>query len=391
MKANLAQREPDQLKRWEAMGLYERIRAARAGAEQFILHDGPPYANGEIHIGHAVNKVLKDIIVKSRTLDGMDAPYVPGWDCHGLPIELQVEKKKGKPGQKISAVPVPRRLPRLCRNPGRAPADGLQAARGPGGLGPAVSDHGLRVRGRDHPLARPHRRERTSAKGREAGPLVHRLRLRAGGGRGGVRGQTVHRGGRAIRGAGPRGPGGPLPRLAQRLRRGPGPCGDLDHHALDPARQPGGRPQPGARVRHRPGGDRRPSGAPDRRRGPAQGHHAPLGLRALPGHGLWARRGLRGAEAPASLLRSGGAGDPGRARDPGCRHRRGAHGPGPRPGGLHRRPALPAPGGQPGGRRRPLPARNPAVRGRKRVQGQRARGRDPEGPRRPAAGAAIHP
>ncbi len=103
MKANLAQREPEMLKAWEAMRLYEMIREARAGAEQFILHDGPPYANGEIHIGHAVNKVLKDIIVKAHTLDGMDAPFVPGWDCHGLPIELQVEKKKGKPGHKISA------------------------------------------------------------------------------------------------------------------------------------------------------------------------------------------------------------------------------------------------------------------------------------------------
>ncbi len=103
MKANLPQREPEMLKRWEAADLYAQIRAARAGAEPFILHDGPPYANGDIHIGHAVNKVLKDIIVKSRTLDGLDAPYVPGWDCHGLPIELQVEKKEGKPGQKISA------------------------------------------------------------------------------------------------------------------------------------------------------------------------------------------------------------------------------------------------------------------------------------------------
>ncbi len=103
MKANLAQREPAMLAAWEAMDLYGLIREARAGAERFILHDGPPYANGEIHIGHAVNKVLKDIIVKSRTLDGLDAPYVPGWDCHGLPIELQVEKKQGKPGHKISA------------------------------------------------------------------------------------------------------------------------------------------------------------------------------------------------------------------------------------------------------------------------------------------------
>ncbi len=103
MKANLAQREPEMLARWASLDVYARIREARAGAATFILHDGPPYANGDIHIGHAVNKVLKDIIVKARTLDGLDAPYVPGWDCHGLPIELQVEKKRGKPGHKISA------------------------------------------------------------------------------------------------------------------------------------------------------------------------------------------------------------------------------------------------------------------------------------------------
>ena len=103
MRGNLAQREPEMLKRWEEKGLYARIREACAGRPKFILHDGPPYANGEIHIGHAVNKVIKDIIVKSRTLDGYDSPYVPGWDCHGLPIELQVEKKVGKPGGKISA------------------------------------------------------------------------------------------------------------------------------------------------------------------------------------------------------------------------------------------------------------------------------------------------
>ena len=103
MKGNLAQREPQRLKRWEEMDLYARQREVASGRPRFILHDGPPYANGEIHIGHAVNKVLKDIIVKSRGLDGFDAPYVPGWDCHGLPIELQVEKRAGKPGQKITA------------------------------------------------------------------------------------------------------------------------------------------------------------------------------------------------------------------------------------------------------------------------------------------------
>ncbi len=101
MKGNLANREPEMLRRWEEMDLYARLREAGRGRPRFVLHDGPPYANGEIHIGHAVNKVLKDIIVKSRTLDGYDAPYVPGWDCHGLPIELNVEKKVGKAGQKV--------------------------------------------------------------------------------------------------------------------------------------------------------------------------------------------------------------------------------------------------------------------------------------------------
>ncbi len=103
MRGNLANREPDMLKRWYKEDLYGEIRKAKKGKKSFILHDGPPYANGDIHIGHALNKILKDIIIKSKTLAGYDAPYVPGWDCHGLPIELKVEKKTGKPGQKISA------------------------------------------------------------------------------------------------------------------------------------------------------------------------------------------------------------------------------------------------------------------------------------------------
>jgi isoleucyl-tRNA synthetase len=103
MKANLTQREPQRLKQWEGMGLYQKMRAAGAGKPTFTLHDGPPYANGELHVGHAVNKILKDIITKSKTLSGFDAPYVPGWDCHGLPIELNVEKKVGKPGHKVTA------------------------------------------------------------------------------------------------------------------------------------------------------------------------------------------------------------------------------------------------------------------------------------------------
>jgi len=96
MRGDLAKREPAWLQKWQDKKLYQRIRDARKGAKKFILHDGPPYANGDIHIGHAVNKILKDIIVKSKTLSGFDAPYVPGWDCHGLPIELVVEKNHGK-------------------------------------------------------------------------------------------------------------------------------------------------------------------------------------------------------------------------------------------------------------------------------------------------------
>ena len=103
MKANLAQREPDRLKAWSEMDLYAQIREVGQGKPKFILHDGPPYANGDLHVGHAINKILKDIIIKSKTLSGFDAPYVPGWDCHGLPIELNVEKKVGKPGHKVTA------------------------------------------------------------------------------------------------------------------------------------------------------------------------------------------------------------------------------------------------------------------------------------------------
>ncbi|MGI9329974.1 MAG: isoleucine--tRNA ligase [Gammaproteobacteria bacterium] len=103
MRANLAQREPKMLAAWQEQDLYGQIRRVSAGRKPFVLLDGPPYANGKIHLGHAVNKVLKDIVVKSRTLAGFDAPYIPGWDCHGLPIELQVEKKHGKVGRKLDA------------------------------------------------------------------------------------------------------------------------------------------------------------------------------------------------------------------------------------------------------------------------------------------------
>lgn len=103
MKAGLPQREPETLQRWDSLGLYQKLRQIGEGRPKFILHDGPPYANGEIHIGHALNKILKDIILRSKTLSGYDAPYVPGWDCHGLPIEHKVETTHGKnlPADKV--------------------------------------------------------------------------------------------------------------------------------------------------------------------------------------------------------------------------------------------------------------------------------------------------
>jgi isoleucyl-tRNA synthetase len=111
MRGNLANREPEMLKQWNEAGLYKKLRTQAAGRPTFILHDGPPYANGKLHIGHAINKILKDIIIKSKTLSGFDAPYIPGWDCHGLPIEAQVEKKVGKVGAKVDAT----KFRQLCR------------------------------------------------------------------------------------------------------------------------------------------------------------------------------------------------------------------------------------------------------------------------------------
>src|SRR5439155_517246 len=111
MKANLPQNEPKILEQWEEMRLYERIRKARKGLPLYVLHDGPPYTSGPIHLGTALNKCLKDFIVKSKTMAGFDAPYVPGWDCHGLPIEIKVDQQLG--GKKLQMRPLDVR--RECR------------------------------------------------------------------------------------------------------------------------------------------------------------------------------------------------------------------------------------------------------------------------------------
>src|SRR5258708_29189337 len=102
MKANLQTVEPEWLERWRAMGLYGKIRERRKGAPKFVLHDGPPYANGNIHLGTALNKILKDLVVKSRSMAGYDAPYVLGYDCHGLPIELKVDRELGSKKREMS-------------------------------------------------------------------------------------------------------------------------------------------------------------------------------------------------------------------------------------------------------------------------------------------------
>ncbi|MGD1092566.1 MAG: class I tRNA ligase family protein [Bryobacteraceae bacterium] len=103
MKASLSQLEPKLLARWDETRLYHRIRAARAGQPAYILHDGPPYANGTIHLGTAFNKIIKDFIVKVKTMEGFDSPYVPGWDCHGLPIEIRVDTQLGAKKSGMSA------------------------------------------------------------------------------------------------------------------------------------------------------------------------------------------------------------------------------------------------------------------------------------------------
>jgi isoleucyl-tRNA synthetase len=123
MKANLAGREPEMLAYWEKIDLYAKLRELGRGRQRFVLHDGPPYANGDIHIGHAVNKILKDFIVKSKALSGFDAPYVPGWDCHGLPIELNVEKKVGKVGARVDA----KTFRAKCREYARKQVDGQRS------------------------------------------------------------------------------------------------------------------------------------------------------------------------------------------------------------------------------------------------------------------------
>ena len=146
MKAGLPEKEPGILARWLGDGLEAQLRERRRGREKFILHDGPPYANGDIHIGHALNHILKDLVVRTQTLLGKDAPYVPGWDCHGLPIEWKVEGTVSREEAQQGRGPrgrVPRRVPGVRAALGRPPARAAEAPRRRRRLGPSVPDDGL--------------------------------------------------------------------------------------------------------------------------------------------------------------------------------------------------------------------------------------------------------
>ena len=154
MKANLQTAEPEWLARWQEMDLYGQIRQNRARRPKFVLHDGPPYANGHIHIGHALNKILKDFVVRSRTMAGYDAPYVPGWDCHGLPIELKVDRELGPKKHDMSVADFRRACRRYADEYVRDPARGIRASRRARPLVQAVPDNELWVPGGDRPRAR---------------------------------------------------------------------------------------------------------------------------------------------------------------------------------------------------------------------------------------------
>src|ERR1700682_1563711 len=168
MRAGLPQREPEILKRWNEIGLYRRLRETAAGRAKFVLHDGPPYANGNIHIGHSLNKILKDVVTKSQQMLGFDSNYVPGWDCHGLPIEWKIEeenyrsKGKQKPDFRDPAAmgAFRKESPRLCDALAQRAARGIQAARHHRRLGSPLRHHGLCCRSPDRARIDEIRRQR---------------------------------------------------------------------------------------------------------------------------------------------------------------------------------------------------------------------------------------
>ena len=141
MKAGLAQNEPKWLEKWDKEDIYGKIRASRTGKPGYVLHDGPPYANGAIHEGHALNKCLKDFVVKSKTMAGFDSPYVPGWDCHGLPIEIKVDEQLGRKKLEMAAIDVRKAVAQYAQKYLDLQRDAIQAPRCIRTLGPALLHH----------------------------------------------------------------------------------------------------------------------------------------------------------------------------------------------------------------------------------------------------------
>ncbi len=284
MRGDLPTREPLMLARWAAMDLYRRLRETAAGREKFVLHDGPPYANGHLHIGHALNKILKDVVNRSQQMLGKDAPYVPGWDCHGLPIEWMIEEKYR--ARKMSKDSVPpdqfrRRVPRIRGTLDRGAEGGVRAPRRRRRLGQPLYDDGLFGRGADRPRDRQVPGQWRALPRLEAGAMVGRRADRPRRGRGRISRPSFDHG---------------LGAVSDRHYRFAGACRqrgvDLDDDALDPARQPRDRVQRRPRLR-------RDTGRPGRRRRSRAAGRNPAGRRLACRRGRRPRqdRGLFGARA----------------------------------------------------------------------------------------------
>ena len=346
MKANLPQTEPKTLARWESEDLYHAIRASAPGRPVYVLHDGPPYANGRIHLGTAFNKILKDFIVKSKTMAGFDSPYVPGWDCHGLPIEIKVDSELGAKKAHMPAL----EIRRACRKYAEKYIDlQRQDFKRLGVLGrwedpyltmSAAVPVGDRRRVRRLPGPR------LRLQGPQAGPLVH---------------QGPHRPGRS--------------RSRIREPHQPVHLGALRAH-LRP-RAPSTRTSPAAKSTASSGppppGPSRPTWpspstpSTNTSRSRSAGEVYIVAAELLAGHAQKSaagsdyqvvatlpRRAPRTRHLPPSLPRARFARHPGRPRHPRTGHRRRPHRPRPRPGGLRHRPAVRHRNLLPGGCRRPL-------------------------------------
>ena len=361
MKADLAQREPAMVRAWDERGTYAKLREVARGRPRFVLHDGPPYANGAIHIGHAVNKILKDVVVKSRSLDGFDSPYIPGWDCHGLPIELQVEKKHGRPGGKLDA----RAFRAACRAYAQEQVE-LQRTdfKRLGVLGdwerpyltmaPQYEAQQLRAFGRI--IENGHLYKGVK-------PVHWCLDCRSALAEAEVEYEertspAIDVGFRVTDNAA-------LGRAARAWRAGALGAAPVDVVIWTttpwtlPANQAVALKPEFTYVlveAHRGASVRRLILAAELMELIAEAlrHDEPRVL------GACGRPCARGPEAAPPAAAARGAGDPRRARDARCRHGRGAYRAGPRPGGLRRRPALRARGAQSGRQRRALPARHAA-------------------------------